>query len=50
MDVPAIELVALTKRFRNAKKPAVNSVDLSVSQGEVLAIVGGSGSGKTTTL
>ncbi|MDA7889194.1 ATP-binding cassette domain-containing protein [Pirellulales bacterium] len=50
MDVPAIELVALTKRFRNARKPAVNSVNLSVSQGEVLAIVGGSGSGKTTTL
>ena len=50
MDVPAIELVALTKCFRNAKKPAVDSVNLTVSQGEVLAIVGGSGSGKTTTL
>lgn len=50
MCVPAIELNALTKRFRKADEPAVNAVNLSVSQGEVLAIVGGSGSGKTTTL
>ena len=50
MHVPAIELIALTKRFENSDEPAVKSVDLSVTQGEVLAIVGGSGSGKTTTL
>jgi osmoprotectant transport system ATP-binding protein len=43
-----IEVQDLTKRYGTAT--VVDRVSLSVAQGEVLVLVGGSGSGKTTTL
>ena len=43
-----IELKKLTKRFGTLT--AVDSVDLTVGDGEVLCLLGPSGCGKTTTL
>jgi len=43
-----IELRSLTRRF--ADRVAVDDLSLEVAAGELLALVGGSGSGKTTTL
>ena len=43
-----IELKKLTKRF--GALTAVDSVDLTVGDGEVLCLLGPSGCGKTTTL
>ena len=43
-----IELVDLTKRFGDVV--AVDGVSLSVAEGELLILLGGSGSGKTTTM
>lgn len=43
-----IEVAGLTKRFGTTV--AVEDVSLTVAEGELLALVGGSGSGKTTTL
>ena len=43
-----IELIDLTKRFGDVV--AVDRVNLSVQQGELLILLGGSGSGKTTTM
>jgi cystine transport system ATP-binding protein len=43
-----IEVLGLTKRFGSTA--VLNGIDLTVSRGEVLAIVGPSGSGKTTLL
>jgi ABC-type Fe3+/spermidine/putrescine transport system ATPase subunit len=40
----------LTRRFIGADQPAVDAVSFTVAPGEVLALVGASGSGKTTTL
>ncbi len=43
-----IELRSLTRRF--AERVAVDDLSLEVAAGELLVLVGGSGSGKTTTL
>ncbi|MFC9329337.1 ABC transporter ATP-binding protein [Kitasatospora sp. NPDC057015] len=51
--VPAIELVNATKRFRTpsgALHTAVRDLDLTVAQGEFVAVVGPTGCGKSTTL
>ena len=40
----------LTRTFADAAQPAVDRVSFTVGAGEVLALVGASGSGKTTTL
>ncbi|HWM75100.1 MAG TPA: ABC transporter ATP-binding protein [Nocardioides sp.] len=50
---PAIELAGLTKHFRTTGGSAVHAVDgvdLTVRQGEVVALLGANGAGKTTTL
>ena len=43
-----LELKGLTKRF--GAFTAVDGMDLLVAQGEMIALLGGSGCGKTTTL
>jgi osmoprotectant transport system ATP-binding protein len=45
---PAIELQQATKRY--GERIAVDAVSLRVERGECLVLLGGSGSGKTTTL
>lgn len=50
MPGPAIALENVTKSYAAEKPAAVRGVSLEVMDGEVLALVGGSGSGKTTTL
>jgi osmoprotectant transport system ATP-binding protein len=47
-DEAVIELQELTRRFDGAV--AVDRVSLTVGRGELLVLLGGSGSGKTTTL
>src|SRR5918999_1975018 len=48
--VGSLKLERITRRFRGAERPAVDEVSLEVRSGELLALVGASGSGKTTTL
>ncbi|MFI6847990.1 ABC transporter ATP-binding protein [Kitasatospora sp. NBC_00085] len=51
--VPAIELAGATKRFRTPSgtlHTAVRDLDLTVAQGEFVAVVGPTGCGKSTTL
>jgi putative spermidine/putrescine transport system ATP-binding protein len=48
MAEPALQLTELSRRFGHVM--AVDSVDLTVAQGEFVALLGPSGCGKTTTL
>jgi osmoprotectant transport system ATP-binding protein len=45
-----IRLDQLTKHYPGQERPAVDSVDLEVPEGEIVILVGPSGCGKTTTL
>ena len=49
---PLIELTGVEKVYRTGKLeyPALRSVDLTIDEGEMVAIVGPSGSGKTTIM
>ena len=49
---PAVEIRDLRVTFTGGRKPvqAVNGVSLAVQRGEVVALIGESGSGKSVTL
>src|SRR5215204_1384509 len=51
-ETPAIQLVGLRKSFGAGEHEvvAVDSVDLSIGEGEFFSLLGPSGSGKTTVL
>jgi len=46
----ALTLERVTRRYAGNADPSVDAVSLSVAPGELVALVGASGSGKTTTL
>ena len=45
-----IELERLSKRYPGQSAPAVDALDLTIAEGEIVILVGPSGCGKTTTL
>ena len=45
-----IVLEQLTKHYPGQEKPAVDAIDLTIPEGEIVILVGPSGCGKTTTL
>jgi ABC-type Fe3+/spermidine/putrescine transport system ATPase subunit len=49
-EAGALVLEHVTRRYEGNAEPAVDDLSLTVSPGELLALVGASGSGKTTTL
>jgi len=51
-DMPGIQLVGLTKHYKRGSEiiKALDGVTLSIDKGEFIAVVGRSGSGKTTML
>lgn len=45
---PAVEVRGLTVRYRNSARAALEDVDLTVERGELVAVLGATGAGKTT--
>jgi ABC-type Fe3+/spermidine/putrescine transport system ATPase subunit len=46
----AVDLVRLTKIYRNTTEPSVDAIDMSIEKGQLVAMLGPSGCGKTTTM
>ncbi len=47
---PVVEVAGLSKSFQDPRYPAVDRLDLTLQEGETLALLGPSGCGKTTLL
>ena len=45
-----VDLVQLTKVYKNATEPSVDAIDMSIEKGQLVAMLGPSGCGKTTTM
>ena len=45
-----VDLVQLTKIYKNATEPSVDAIDMSIDKGQLVAMLGPSGCGKTTTM
>lgn len=50
VEVPAIEIDRVTKRYGSAVSPAVDAVSLRIEPGTVFGFLGPNGAGKTTTI
>lgn len=46
----SLEFDHVTYRYRNAEKPALTDIDFSAKSGQTVAIIGGTGSGKSTLI
>lgn len=49
-DTPALEFDHVDFRYHGAEDPALSGIDVSMHAGQTLAIIGGTGSGKTTMI
>jgi ABC-2 type transport system ATP-binding protein len=47
---PAIEIIDLSKTYKGAEEPALESISLTVPEGEIFGLLGPNGAGKTTTI
>lgn len=47
-NAPALRFVGAGYAYAGGSRPAISGVDLTVSPGEIVAVMGGNGSGKTT--
>lgn len=50
MPTNFIEIKALTKHYKQASEPALNSLDLSIGRKAIFGLLGPNGAGKTTTI
>jgi len=45
-----VDLIQLTKVYKNAAEPSVDGITMSIPKGQLMALLGPSGCGKTTTM
>ncbi|WP_125706391.1 ABC transporter ATP-binding protein [Lacticaseibacillus daqingensis] len=49
-DTPALQFDHVDFRYHGAERPALEGIDVAMTAGQTLAIIGGTGSGKTTMI
>lgn len=47
---PIVQVINLTKHYKNRKVPAINDISFNIYPGEFHAFIGANGAGKTTTI
>ncbi|MDR2498168.1 MAG: ABC transporter ATP-binding protein, partial [Tannerellaceae bacterium] len=50
MSIPAVSISNLSKTYKGSSRPALDSLSITINQGEIYGLLGPNGAGKTTLI